>query len=124
SENEAVVAGRWDRVRAPEIGDDGRLAVCRIDVEHIARRDRVSTEALGVRRVPDLENSTSHVGPVGLEKGLDVVPVDGLPPIAPRVPAEWLQAPEVAPVDPRHAARLQQPSRVRNLEPELRELGL
>ena len=52
------------------------------------------------------------------------MPVDGLPPIAPRVPAEWLQAPEVAPVDPRHAARFQQPSRVRNLEPELRELGL
>ena len=122
-DDDAVVAVRRDRVRTPEIGDDRRLAVCRIDVEHIVRRDGVSTETLRIRRVPDLEDSTSHVGPVDLEKVFDVVPVDGLPSIPPRVPAQWLQAPEVAPFDPRHAARFEQPNGVRDLQPEPFELG-
>ena len=123
-ENDAVVGSRSDRVRMAEIGDDRRRAVGRIDVDDITRRDRVPAVLFRVHPVSDLEDSSSNVSPVSIQKALDVITVDGLPPIPAPVVAEWLGSPEITPVHPRDGSRFQRPNRFRDLHLEACELCL
>src|SRR5215204_3243433 len=75
-EDEAVEELAWNVVGCGQVGDESRRLVRRVDIEHVAPLHG-DTEALGVVGVQQLEYPSVDGLPLGLEKRLDVVAVNG-----------------------------------------------
>jgi hypothetical protein len=74
-------------VRGGQVGDDRCERVQRIDVENVLLHDS-GAEAVGVRSIFDLEDAPANVLTVVAEETLDVVAVDGGPPVVAEVIAD------------------------------------
>src|SRR5262245_7154076 len=72
---EAIKLVRWNPVGCGKVGDDRRMWVCSVDIEHITALD-ADTIAVGVAAVLDFKHTAGNILSMLLQKTLDVVAID------------------------------------------------
>src|SRR5262249_52703826 len=75
--DETVKGVTGNVVRLSQIGDNGCARVIRNDIQNVPRKDLCRTIFFGIIRILDLNYVASNVGPMVLQKSLDVLPVHG-----------------------------------------------
>src|SRR5579872_4639856 len=97
-QNDAIVGSGRNTLGMTQIGDEGGGVIGGIDIDDIARGDRVPTEAVYVHRLPDFEHSPANVCPVPFKEALDVMSIDRCPAVPTPLPALRLNR-QVSPID-------------------------
>src|SRR5262245_50820739 len=95
SQDDAVIAIARDVRCVPEVGEDGRTRIQRIEIDDVASRHTAAAEAPRVVGFLNLEDRTGDICRVHLEKGFDVVPVNRRAARVSPLAIDWRDAPEV-----------------------------
>ena len=70
-QQEAIKLVRVDDIRRCQVGDDGRVTIGSIKIDHV-RPDDLASEAVRVTRVADLKYSAPYIPTMLLQKAIDV----------------------------------------------------